>query len=68
MRDGTIVKRDSMSGKSKNLSYHETNQLRLVRIPYEEQGCSMIVALPLDEAQQIGMFRDSSLFGSSRVM
>ena len=58
LRDGTVVKRDSMSRQSKDFSYFEANAIRLVRIPYAEGGCSMIVALPLDKTKHIGTFRN----------
>ena len=66
MRDGTVVKKDSMSEEATYFKYHETNELRLVRIPYKEGGCFMVVALPLDDTKHIGIFRPSRSFGISQ--
>lgn len=67
MKDGTVLKKDSMSKRAKYFTYHETDKLRLVRIPYREGGCFMVVALPLDNTKHIGNF-DSRLIRNSLRM
>ncbi|XP_003744266.1 putative serpin-Z12 [Galendromus occidentalis] len=53
LKDGTIVKKDFMTKTSKKFHYSETDKLRLVKIPYNEAKCYMIVALPIDGTKHI---------------
>ncbi|XP_022659097.1 leukocyte elastase inhibitor-like isoform X3 [Varroa destructor] len=53
LRDGTKVKKEFMTKKSSHFKYLETEQLRMVRIPYKEAGCYMVVAIPKDENRYI---------------
>lgn len=54
LRDGTKVKKEFMTKKSSHFKYLETELLRMVRIPYKEAGCYMVVAIPKDENKYIG--------------
>jgi len=53
MRDGSVTKKKFMKLKSSILTYTETEHLKMVKIPYKEAGCYMVVALPKDEAKHI---------------
>ena len=64
LRDGTVVKKDFITKTSKKFKYHETDKLRLVKVPYNEGGCYMILALPIDEERHIGRLFDWSPFGN----
>ncbi|OQR66414.1 putative serpin-Z12-like [Tropilaelaps mercedesae] len=53
LRDGTKVKKNFMTKKSSDFKYLETEHLKMVKIPYQEGGCYMIVAIPSDENTHI---------------
>lgn len=53
LRDGSKVKKAFMTKKSSDFKYLETDHLRMVKIPYKEAGCYMVVAIPKDETKHI---------------
>lgn len=56
LRDGTKVKKNFMTKKSSDFRYRETELLKMVRIPYQEAGCYMVVSIPSDENKHIGEY------------
>jgi len=52
-RDGSTKMTPFMSRWSKHISYSTSAQLKLVKIPYFEAGCYMIVAIPKDDNKYI---------------
>jgi len=54
LRDGSGTKNKKfMMLKSSALDYTETEHLKMVKIPYKEAGCYMLVALPKDKTKHI---------------
>nr|ALC78838.1 serpin-1 [Dermanyssus gallinae] len=53
LRNGSTVKKNFMTQKSSDFKYLETDKLKMVKIPYKEAGCYMVVALPKDDGKHI---------------
>ena len=54
LRNGEVVFPPSMTKTSSSFGYGETMKLRVVRIPYKENGFYMLLAIPKTRDENIG--------------